>query len=76
MDGRLENHCVNDHLQSLPTWAIGAGVALAGVIGVGTNFVNHRVSLKEGRNNASFAYLYDATEQGIILRRGDFAELI
>ena len=67
---------VNDHLQSLPTWAIGAGVALAGVIGVGTNFVNHRVSLKEGRNNASFAYLYDATEQGIILRRGDFAELI
>lgn len=65
----------NDNLYSFPTWVIGAGLATAGVIGVGTNFVNHRVSLKEYRNNASFAYLYDATEQGI-LRRGSFAEML
>lgn len=65
----------NDNLHSFPTWVIGAGLATAGVIGVGTNFVNHRVSLKEYRNNASFAYFYDATEQGI-LRRGSFTELI
>lgn len=65
----------NDNLHSFPTWVIGAGLVTAGVIGVGTNFVNHRVSLKEYRNNASFAYLYDAAEQGI-LRRGSFAELI
>ena len=64
-----------DNLHSFSTWVIGAGLVTAGVIGVGTNFVNHRVSLKEYRNNASFAYLYDATEQGI-LRRGRFNELI
>ena len=64
-----------DNLHSFPTWVIGAGLVTAGVIGVGTNFVNHRVSLKEYRNDASFAYLYDATEQGI-LRRGRFDELI
>ncbi|MDD3138955.1 MAG: DUF6236 family protein [Lachnospiraceae bacterium] len=65
----------NDNLHSFPKWVIGAGLVTAGVIGVGTNFVNHRVSLKEYRNNASFAYLYDAAEQGI-LRRGSFVELI
>lgn len=66
---------INDYLKSIPTWVMGAGLTTAGVIDIGTNFVNNRISLRKHRPNSSFAYLYGVTEQGI-LKRKKIAELI
>ena len=58
-----------------PKWLIGAGLGMNGVIGVGSNYISHRNSIKQDKQNASFAYLYEAQKENII-RHSNFHEII
>jgi hypothetical protein len=61
--------------QRVPTWLIATSVGMGGVIGVGTNRVSYRASIREIRNNAGFVYLYDAYRENLIQPR-HFIEII
>ena len=54
---------------SAPTWLTYAAIAfggLAGMIGVGFNYIKHRQEQNIIRNNSGFAYMYDAVKENII----------
>lgn len=54
----------------VPNWLFGTGVAMAGMVGLGTSFVNHHKKLKETRESRGFSYLYDAYHEGILHNSG------
>lgn len=60
---------------SVPTWLIGVCCGMAGVVGVGTNFIKNRNTLREDMKHNGFAYLYQAYKDGII-RRSSFTEML
>ncbi len=54
---------------STPTWLTCAAIAfggVAGMIGVGFNYIKHRQAVNNIRSNAGFAYMYDAVKENII----------
>ncbi len=60
---------IREFWQSVPLWLIAAAVGANGAIGLGTNSVSYRSSIREIRNNAGFAYLYDAYRENLIQPR-------
>ena len=51
---------------SVPTWIIATAIGVFGAIGIGTNQIRYRASLRQVRNDAGFAYLYDAYRENLI----------
>lgn len=54
---------------STPTWLTYAAITfggVAGMLGIGFNYIKHRQAVNSIRNNAGFAYMYDAVKENII----------
>ena len=54
---------------SAPTWLTYAAITfggIAGMIGIGSNYIKHRQVVNNIHSNTGFAYMYDAVKENII----------